>query len=207
MEHENRDTSNAGGVASAAIAKLVETARERDGLTIGDALTLTGGASFGFVMLMLALPALIPIPGPFGMVFGSALAIVALQFASGIGSLWLPPFLRNRKLSVSAYEGLQHHADPVLRRIEAVVRPGRMKSLTSRAMPYILGLPVFALAVAIALPIPFGNIIPVVAICLLAIGLIERDGLMVLLGLLLTLVALSVTAALLQGAVSLLSTF
>ncbi|OJF89759.1 exopolysaccharide biosynthesis protein [Pararhizobium antarcticum] len=207
MGKKNRDTFHARGVASAAIARLVETARERDGLTIGDALTLTGGASFGFVMLMLALPAMIPIPGPFGLVFGSALAIVALQYAAGIGSVWLPPFFRNRQLSASIYVAIQRHADPVLRRIEAIVLPGRMKALTGRAMPYILGPPVFTLAVAIALPIPFGNIIPVVAICLLAIGLIERDGLMVLLGLLLTLVALSVTAALLQGAVSFLSMF
>ncbi|MBB4953577.1 hypothetical protein H4S14_001706 [Agrobacterium vitis] len=207
MKHENEGASKAPGAASAALASLAQTARERDGLTIGDALTLTDGISFGFIMLMLALPALIPIPGPFGLVFGSALAIVALQFAAGIGSIWLPHFLRNRQLSPSAYEALHRHADPVLRRIEAVVRPGRMKALTGRAMPYILGLPVFTLAVAIALPIPFGNIIPVVAICMLAIGLIERDGLMVLLGLLLTLIALTVTATLLQGAASFISMF
>jgi hypothetical protein len=207
VRQENGHASKARGVASEALVTLAETARERGGLTIGDALTSTGGASLGFVMLVLALPALIPIPGPFGLVFGSALAMVALQFAVGIGSIWLPPFLRNRLLSASAYAALQRHADPVLRRIEAVVRPGRMKALTGRAMPYVLGLPVFTLAIAIALPIPFGNLIPVVAICLMATGLIERDGLMILLGLLLTVVALSVTAALLRGAVSFMSIF
>jgi len=35
-----------------------------------------GKSGFGFVMLLLVLPALIPISGPFGMVFGSSLAIV-----------------------------------------------------------------------------------------------------------------------------------
>lgn len=58
------------GVASTALARLTDTAREHSGLTVGDALTSTG-ASFGFIVLILALPALIPIPGPFGMVFGS----------------------------------------------------------------------------------------------------------------------------------------
>jgi hypothetical protein len=187
--------------------RLADTARERGGLTIGDAVALTGEASFGFVMLLLALPALIPIPGPFGMVFGSALAIVAFQFAIGIGSLWLPPFLRNRRLPASTFASLQRHSDPVVRKIEAVVRPGRLKALTGRAMPYVLGLPVLALAVAIALPIPFGNLVPVAAVCVMAIGLIERDGLLVLLGILMTLVALSVTAVLLRGAASMISLF
>ena len=66
-----------------------------------------------------------------------------------------------------------------------------------------MAVPDFALAVAIALPIPFGNIVPVGAICVIAIGLIERDGLMVLLGITLTLMAMSMTAALLLGALSL----
>lgn len=80
-----------------------------------------------------------------------------------------------------------------------------MKALTGRRLPYILALPVFALAVAVALPIPFGNVAPVAAICVMAIGLIEKDGLLVMLGLLLTLVALSITAALLHGAASLIA--
>ncbi|WP_354532422.1 exopolysaccharide biosynthesis protein [Pseudorhizobium tarimense] len=33
---------------------------------------------------------MIPIPGPFGLVFGSALTIVALQFAFGVRRLCLP---------------------------------------------------------------------------------------------------------------------
>jgi hypothetical protein len=167
------------GIASAALAKLAETARDRGGLTVGDALASVGEASFGFAMLMLALPALIPIPGPFGMVFGSALAIVALQFAVGVGSLWLPAILRNRKVSASAFAALQRHADPIARRIERIIRPGRLKAFTGPALPYVLALPVFALAIAIALPIPFGSILPVIAVCVIAIGLIERDGLIV----------------------------
>ncbi|QAS83282.1 hypothetical protein CO657_36100 (plasmid) [Rhizobium acidisoli] len=58
MAQENGDGSKARGIASAALVRRAETARERDGLTIGDALTSTGGASFGFIMLILALPAL-----------------------------------------------------------------------------------------------------------------------------------------------------
>jgi hypothetical protein len=200
------ETSRAGeplGIASATLRRLADTARSRGGLTLGDALASVGDASFGFVMLVLALPALIPIPGPFGMVFGSALAIVALQFAIGIRSLWLPSFVRKRRLPASAFAALQQYAGPIVRRIEHITRPERLKALTGPALPYLMAVPVFALAVAIALPIPFGNIVPVVAVCVIAIGLIERDGLMVLAGMLLALLAMSVTAALLLGSLSL----
>jgi hypothetical protein len=78
-----------------------------------------------------------------------------------------------------------------------------MKALAGDRLAYLLGLPVFVLAVAVALPIPFGNLLPVAAICFLALGLIERDGLVVLFGLLLTAIALGVTLFLLQGAASL----
>ncbi|WEZ86079.1 exopolysaccharide biosynthesis protein (plasmid) [Rhizobium sp. 32-5/1] len=160
------------GIASAALARQAETARNRGGLPIGDALALADEASFGFVMLMLALPALIPVPGPSDMVFGSALAIVALQ---------------NRKASASAFAALQRHTNPMVRRIERIVRPGRLKVLTGPALSCVLALPVFAPAIAIALPIPFNNIAPVIAVCVIAIGLIERDGMLVLLGILLSL--------------------
>lgn len=206
MDTKNGTASKPRGIASATLVRLADSARKRGGLTIGDALASTGEAGFGFVMLVLALPALIPIPGPFGMFFGSALAIVTLQFAIGISSIWLPSLLRSRRIPASAFAALQRYADPIVRRIERVIRPGRMRALTGPALPYVLAIPVFALAVAIALPIPFGNIVPVVAICVMAIGLIERDGLMILVGLLLTLLAMSLTAALFHGAVSFMST-
>jgi hypothetical protein len=206
MDPEKGTGGEPRGVASVTLMRLANTARRRGGLTLGDALASAGQASFGFVMLVLALPALIPIPGPFGMVFGSALAIVALQFAIGTGSLWLPSFLRSRRLPASAFAALQQCADPIVRKIENMTRPGRLKAITGPALTYVMAVPVFALAVAIALPIPFGNIVPVVAVCVIAIGLIERDGLVVLLGILLTLVAMSVTAALFLGVLSLMPT-
>lgn len=168
-------------------------------MTIAEALELMGKSGFGFVMLLLALPALIPIPGPFGMVFGTALAIVSVQFAVGLRSLWLPSILADRRISVTAVEGLERCASPLVRKIEHFVRPRRMEMFAGQRIP--LALPVFCLAVAVALPIPFGNVAPVAALCVIAIGLIERDGLVVLLGLGLTLIALAVTGALLYAAV------
>jgi hypothetical protein len=203
MSRHSASGSCSSGVASTMLANLAKQAKDRDGLTIGEALDEMGRSGFGFIMLLLALPALIPIPGPFGMVFGSALAIVAMQFSFGARNLWLPAIIRNRRIQKHAFAILQRHADPIVRPIERRVRPGRMQALGGDRLAYLLGLPVFVLAVAVALPIPFGNLLPVAAICLMALGMIERDGLVVLLGLLLTAIALMVTLVLLYGAASL----
>lgn len=182
MDCGERQAGCSGGVASTTIRRLADEAHARDGLTVGEVFQTMDKASFGFTMLLLSLPAMIPIPGPFGLIFGSALAIVTLQFAFGVQSLWLPAFLRSRRISARAFELLNHHASPMVGKIERLVRPGRMKTLTGSRLRYILALPVFALAVAVALPIPFGNLAPVTAICVIAVGLIERDGLVVMLG-------------------------
>lgn len=199
------DNSNGGGASRAAstmLRDLIDIARERGGLTIGEALQHLGRSGFGFTMLLLALPALIPIPGPFGMVFGSALAIVALQFGAGARGLWLPDFLKQRKMPVKAFEGLKQYATPIVVRIEQLVRSGRLEPLVKERFGFLLSLPIFVLAVAVALPIPFGNLAPVVAICFIALGMIERDGLLVLIGLALTALALGITFFLVRGAAS-----
>src|SRR3546814_11677546 len=55
----------------------------------------------------------------------------------------------------------------------------------------VLGIVCLALAVIITLPIPFANMLPGLAVTALALGLIERDGLAVLIGLALSVVSLA----------------
>nr|WP_245425889.1 exopolysaccharide biosynthesis protein [Rhizobium sp. J15] len=184
-------------MATARLREMLELAREKGGLSIGEALETMGRTSIAFTILFLAIPALTPIPGPFGMVFGTALALVSLQIVAGGRKVWLPAVIRNRQVSLTALDLVVRHAVPVIARVEKVVRAGRLKALTGPMVQVLLGIPVFLLAVVIALPIPFGNILPVFSLVVLAVALMERDGLVTLIGLLLTTVTIGVTAALL----------
>ena len=64
------------------------------------------------------------------------------------------------------------------------------------------------LAVVLVLPIPLGNVLPAVAISLLALAVLERDGLWVLAGLAVALVSMLVVSgvifALVQAALLLI---
>ena len=59
------------------------------------------------------------------------------------------------------------------------------------------GLVCLMLSLVLVLPIPLGNMLPALAICLLALGILERDGLWVLAG----LAAAAAAAALVSGVV------
>jgi hypothetical protein len=61
--------------------------------------------------------------------------------------------------------------------------------VTSPRAERLLGLFFLALAIVIVLPIPFGNMLPAVAVFIISLGLIEADGLLVILG---AIVALSI---------------
>ena len=54
-----------------------------------------------------------------------------------------------------------------------------------------------SMAIIVVLPIPFGNLLPALALMLIGLGLVFRDGIPVILGLLMSGVALVATTGLL----------
>ncbi|MFW8607884.1 exopolysaccharide biosynthesis protein [Rhizobium beringeri] len=206
MPDQDGNRRTPGGVATARLREMLELARVKGGLSIGEALEAMGPTSIAFTILFLAIPALTPIPGPFGMVFGTALALVSLQIVAGGRKLWLPAIIRDRRVSSAALDLIVGHAVPVIARVEKFVRADRLQALTGPTVQALLGIPVFLLAVVIALPIPFGNILPVFSLVVLAVALMERDGLVTLIGLLLTSATIGMTVALLNTLASMLCT-
>lgn len=114
----------------------------------------------------------------------------------------MPNFVGRRRLSAATISVVVRHIAPAVARIETLLRPGRFPALAGPTAQRLLGLPVFLLAIAIALPIPFGNFLPVIALVVIATALLERDGLAAAVGFSLSLLALTVSGALLYGAYS-----
>jgi hypothetical protein len=202
MTQQTAGTTPHDDAASARLRDLARLAHEQGGISVGEVLCGLGHTSTAFTILFLALPALIPIPGPFGVVFGSALALVAAQMAVGRRPIWLPALLSRRRLSPSVVELTVHYSAPILARIETVVRPGRLSLFTGVTMQWLLSFPIFLLAIAIALPIPLGNYMPVFAIVAIAVALMARDGPMTLAALFVSALAFIATAGLIRMTVT-----
>jgi hypothetical protein len=166
-------------------------------ISLGEIVDGLGQTGIGLTLLLLTLPALIPIPGPFGLVFGSILAFVSLQLMFGARRLWLPAWAHRRGMSIAAFDALIARGVPLLRRIETWLTPRRWLPLTGRLGRMALALPLLTMAIALALPIPLGNVPPAASLITLSLGLIVRDGVAIVVGLCLAIAALIWMAVLL----------
>lgn len=176
--------------ASAILADLGKLLPDRR-VTVGEMVDALGGAGIGLTILMLALPSFIPVPGlPTGVVFGTALAILALQVMLGADRLILPERLRRFSMPREPVVKGGLWIAPWFRRVEWMLRP-RLPALSGRIARFVLALPILVHAVMILLPIPLGNQLPALAVIAFAFGLIERDGLAVLAGAFLSFIAVA----------------
>jgi hypothetical protein len=146
--------------------------------------------SFGIVMLILGLVALIP--GASG-VIGVLLMIPAIQMILARKGPVFPGFLARRRISKRRLARLIARINPVLRRIERVVRPRWATPFEATKMA--VGLVVFLLAATLLAPIPFSNIIPGLVIVLLSFAYLEEDGIALCIALGAALVSLALVAA------------
>jgi len=167
---------------SQSLVKLLEENTSTAGLTLNRLLERTEGRGLYLVMVVLCLPFVIPfsIPG-LSTVMGTVIMVLALRLALGrpprlpkaLGERLLPPEMRDRIVVGSA---------KFLRLLEKLVRPRRTQWLTWPAARFGNSLLIALMALLLALPLPsppffFTNSFPSYAIILVAVSMMEEDGL------------------------------
>lgn len=200
-ETTRQNDTHRGRRFSEALALLVETI-ERDRVDIGTIIRLMGERSSGALLLFLALPMVLPVPAPgISVAFGIPLILISAQLSIGRHHIWLPARLTRHSMSRSEFRAFVTRVLPPLRRLESVVRP-RLPWLAADWTIAPVGVICLVLAVIITLPVPLGHMLPGAAICLLALGLIERDGVAVGLGLTVAVIALAVVSLVSHGLIT-----
>lgn len=165
-----------------------DTTRER--IAVGDLLKAMQERAFGPLMLIFALPNALPTPPGTSSVLGAPLVFLTAQLALG-RSPWLPPIISRRSIARKDFAAFVAKATPWLARAEGLLRP-RLGVLAHPPAENIVGLMCFVLAVVLVLPIPLGNMLPALAICILALGILERDGIWIVVGMALAVASLGV---------------
>lgn len=157
-----------------------------DGLTVAEILDATASAGFGFVIALLALVA-IPFVG-LSTPFGLAIAFVGAQLLLGRTRPWLPGRIRRVRMTASALERIGRWLVRWTGWMGHLVRE-RLRPLTRGLALGLVGLGLVILGAGLALPIPIpgSNLVFIVPILLYGIGLLERDGLLMLVGHVMTL--------------------
>jgi hypothetical protein len=156
---------------------------EGERVTFAEIVTGLRHRAFGFTMLLFALPCCLPMPPGVPTVCGAALALVALNMIVGRRYLWLPRAITVRSMQRADLKRIVERALPHLQRLERICRP-RIAALTDGIGKAVVGAVVLTLGVLLILPIPLlGNIPPGIAVAVIAVGIAERDGVVVLIGL------------------------
>ena len=158
--------------------------REANGraMTVAELESILQGRGFAMFILLLSAPFIMPAPG-LSVPFGIALMLLGLRIAIGQKAL-LPAFLLRRRLTYKTLECVILPLTKIVERFEKRIRP-RMHFLQEHPWAVNLigvGIVSSAFLLSLPLPIPFSNGLPAVSIMLLAAGLMERDGLLVLWG-------------------------
>lgn len=171
----------AGGADSRHVKRRARKSRPRSDITIGEIVDRTSHAGFG---ILIALLAFISIPF-FGLslLFGATIGFLGVQMIVGRSRPWLPQKIRRHPVTMMTLDWLSRRLAVWTSKLERWVRP-RWSVLTRPPFFAAVGVGVVVQSVGLAIPIPIpgSNWLFAVPILIYAIGLLEDDGLLVLLG-------------------------
>ncbi len=162
-------------------------------LTVREIMAVLQDRAFALLIVLLGLPNCLPMPPPIPLVCGLLLALGAVQIVFGREAPWLPRQLMNRSMARTDVERAVGRAIPVFRRLERISRP-RMTFLDTPIAMRLMGAVILVLSVGLLFAPPFVGQIPLgLAVCLVGLGLVERDGLVVVGGLLIGSIGLTLS--------------
>lgn len=157
-------------------------ARDEPKLYLGELINAFGERGFGALMLFFGLlsVAIGIIPGT-TTILGAPLLLMGLQLAIRQDQLWLPRWALRRWIERETYRNGVQKVLPRLRKFERLSKP-RLEIMTSELSEVLIGVATVILAFILILPIWGGNLIPALIIATFGFGLMQRDGLAILIG-------------------------
>lgn len=171
--------------------KTSEIMLELSGLGSGEKITLVQmleymrGRAFGMVMILMSILSLIPNLLGHVIATGFLLVILGFQMALGFTHIHLPKRILRMSFSRSSIKKTMEVAAPKIAFVEKLLKP-RFIFITEDIGKRIIGIIVIPLSLLILIPFPLSNVIPSFGILVLSLGLIEKDGVVVLIGILIS---------------------
>lgn len=162
------------------LRKLAEDA-EGETVTLDWILAQLHERAFGLFLLVLALPCCIPFLYGVPQIVALPLMFVSAQILLGRTSPWLPGQLGAREITKASLHNLADRAQSWLERVEALSRP-RLGMLTRPPIDRIVGVALVVFSASILVPLPGTNTVPGIAVVIVAMGLLQRDGILVVIG-------------------------
>lgn len=176
-----RDTEIKSFRTSALLRQLILDNPD-DKITLGAILAHLGERAFGFMIFFLAILNCLPMPPGFSTVTGIPILLLAFQLLLGEKRPHLPKRIRQHPLDRNGLAKAVRTIMPGLEKFEALFKPRWMWLSTSNAERGIaIMMLMLGFILAIPMPPPF-NFLPASCIAIMALGLSERDGIVIAAG-------------------------
>jgi hypothetical protein len=174
--HRHTDDHSLGFIGM--VAGLAE-ASGPDGLTLREIRDRLDERAFGLMILILAIPCLVPALYGVPQIVGIPILLLAGQMLVGREEPWLPEAVLKRTVSKAMLDRMADFAVKRMGWFERLSRP-RLTLFTRGIAEQAAA--AFMILATITIVLPMTNTVPSVALTLLSVGLIQRDGLFVAAG-------------------------
>ncbi len=154
--------------------------------SLGEIVDRLDERAFGLLLLLLCLPCIPPFVYVLPQLVSLPMLALAAQMAAGRQSPWMPAKFGGRRFQLKEFSKVLNFSEKYVRWFEAIARP-RLPSVTGRTGSRIVGALMIVPALSILTPLIGTNTVPGIGVAIASLGLVQRDGLLVILGLVVAL--------------------
>lgn len=165
-----------------AALEVIAAGAPADGLSLQEFSEALGERAFGLILFALSIPVCIPLLYGIPQIVSLPMIAIALQMAIGRTQPWMPRRFGARRLSKAGLQQMASGARRYFGWVERLARP-RLMWLSGPAAERLIGAVFVVFIASILIPLPATNTLPGIGVAIASIGLITRDGLLVLTGL------------------------
>lgn len=151
-------------------------------LTLGNLLAELGDASFGWAIVVFSIVTLLPLPPGSSLLTALPLMMTTGQMMLGYPHVTLPGPVARVRLDPVRLRQAVLRLRPLTRRLERLLT-ARYTAVFARRNERPLGFLMFVISVALFIPVPLSGWFPAISLFVIGIGLVERDGLVCMAGL------------------------
>ena len=174
-----------------------------DTVTLAQVRDMVGSEGLMLLAAFLTIVFLVPVSVPgVSTVFGAGILLIGVSRLFRL-ELWLPKRIERRLVATERLRSALRRGLVWFRRLERISRPQRISWAASDGAVRVVNDCAIILGAALLMApfglIPFSNTLPAIALLLLAIGSLQRDGLFILLGHVFNLLTIAYFALLIGG--------
>ena len=181
--------------ASQLLEELAAEKKNTKTISFGEINDYLSERGFAILMILFSFPMAIPLPYPpgFTTILGLPLLLFSIQMIMGLNKPSLPKWIANKSITTSHLIFAIEKSAKYFVKIEKLLKP-RLPYFSSIHGEKLIGIVSTLCAITVVLPIMFGNAVPSAGILIMALGLLGKDGMLIIIGIITSIIGLLVAS-------------